>query len=54
MTQQKDGVRERLTRKERDRQDLKDARIAIAEAKKKGTVRGSEVKQRLDPCSVES
>jgi prevent-host-death family protein len=38
---------ERLARKERDRQDLKDARVALAEAKKKGTVTHSEVKRRL-------
>jgi prevent-host-death family protein len=38
---------ERLSRKERDRQDVKDARVALAEAKKKGTITSSEVKRRL-------
>jgi prevent-host-death family protein len=38
---------ERLTRKERDRQDVKDARVALAEAKKKGTITHSELKRRL-------
>jgi prevent-host-death family protein len=38
---------ERLARKERDRQDVKDARVALAEVKKKGTTTHSEVKRRL-------
>ena len=38
---------ERLSRKEQDRLDVKDARAALVEARKKGTITSSEVKRRL-------
>lgn len=38
---------ERLTREEMDRVDLRDARAALAEAKKKGTVTLDRAKKRL-------